>query len=44
MNFKRYSCKRRVRCTMCTKTRWRGNSKKDQTKQDKIMQERVNDR
>ena len=26
-NFKRKSCKRQVRCTLCTRDRWKGNAK-----------------
>ena len=26
-NFKRRKCRRSVRCTLCTRDRWRGNAK-----------------
>lgn len=39
MNFKRKKCRRTVRCTMCTKYRWFGNSRKGgNLKQHKLDQ------
>ena len=37
-NFKRKRSKRTVRCTICTKYRWRGNSKERKPIRDKRIE------
>lgn len=43
MNYKRHKPRRQVRCTLCTKLRWLGNSSERKTRRDLKQAARAND-